>query len=671
MPRRSKPRRSEGGGPSPLLFIGLVLVAALAGLAVTTLFDRPEVETDDTDPWARHGNGPVRQGSDESGEGYVPDRPGPVMPGVRPRNPTLEIEVPVETDLPEGDEAARRDPDAESAGAVRPPTGPTEEERRQAAQKQADAVVLAEWFDVDGQVGEDARKLRFDQAAARLEAFLARLKTAPAKALPEVRLDEVRRQKRHFGRVVTSIRERVGRTVEVRPGLALDLTAVDAERITGKRRSAKLSLRWTDLSGEDFLTLVETVPVNRAEEWIDLAALCHEHDQTEKAEASLLGAFKVDPSVKYLVDETLARRRGEDAPAGGYLVHEGAWVRPEEKKLLEKGFRKWKGKWLSEDEYQVARGFVRHEGRWITKKKWDTLEEQRREREALATKLLPKGLIDKPGHGKAIPWADARVIKTKNYRVRTNLSKDIASDIAYTMETLNWNFRRILGLGTRGMPKFEIQVCRNLNEYRTVLNGRGLGQAGGNMIKTFYQPPRTTAVLLHEGTHQFVYKLSPTCPRWVHEGMATYFECSQFRIHERTKKPVLDVGLLNRNRLMGIQRAINADSHVRMELFLDGKGGNPYTQGWSVIYYLAKAHDGKYAKRLLPFVEDAGKGSTLRKFKKVFHIKDVTAWEQDWKAFVLGLNPKDGIDVFVPESPGGGGGGNGGGDGGGPRPPGK
>ena len=88
------------------------------------------------------------------------------------------------------------------------------------------------------------------------------------------------------------------------------------------------------------------------------------------------------------------------------------------------------------------------------------------------------------------------------------------------MEALNWNFRRILGLGNKRMPRFEIQVCASMKEYRDILKGRGLGQAGsGGVIKTFYQPPRTTAVLMHEGVHQFVYKLAPTCPRWVHEGM--------------------------------------------------------------------------------------------------------------------------------------------------------
>ena len=62
MPRRPKPRRAGGGAPSPALFICLVLVAALAGLAVTTMFNRPEVERDDSDPWAWHDDRPVRHG---------------------------------------------------------------------------------------------------------------------------------------------------------------------------------------------------------------------------------------------------------------------------------------------------------------------------------------------------------------------------------------------------------------------------------------------------------------------------------------------------------------------------------------------------------------------------------------------------------------------------------
>ena len=77
-----------------------------------------------------------------------------------------------------------------------------------------------------------------------------------------------------------------------------------------------------------------------------------------------------------------------------------------------------------------------------------------------------------------------------------------------------------------------------------------------------------------------------------------------------------------------------------------------------MVYYLAKAHGGKYARRLLPFVEDAGKGKSVKRFLQAFRFRKLEDFEADWKEFVMGLNPADGIDVFVPDNggPGRGGG---------------
>jgi hypothetical protein len=448
--------------------------------------------------------------------------------------------------------------------------------------------------------------------------------------------------------------EQTGKTVEVKDGLEIKVAAVDAERIQGTKGPATISLRWRDLSVEHLHDLMVDLAERTAAGRLDLAVFARELGLTEDAEGHLLMAHRADATVKPRVDALLARWRDEDVPEGGYVVHEDAWVRPEDRDLLVQGYRRLDGRWVSEEEYMLAKGLVRYEGRWISVEERDRREEAERELEDLAKKYLPKGLIDQRGNdGEAVDWSDAIVVKTENYKIRTNLGEQMARDVGFTMETLHWNFRRILGLGRKRMPKFEIQVCRDHSEYREVLKGMGLGQASsGGVIKTFYQPPRTTAVLMHEGTHQFLYKLSPTCPRWVHEGMATYFECSQFRFDERRRRTVLDVGLLNRHRLMGIQGAIRNDSYANMELFLEGKKGNPYTQGWSVIYYLAKAHDGKYAKRLLPFVEDAGKGSTIKRFRKTFGIRDLVKFEQDWRRFVMGLDPAKGVDVFVDEGMG-------------------
>jgi hypothetical protein len=572
-----------------------------------------------------------------------PGRPGPgPEPAVESRDEPVDEPAPGEPERP----AAAPDP------APRPAEGPTPEEIAAGARIRADQAVLEEWAEVEPIVAEHVRTFRFDQAVGQIDSILERLQTDAAKTVPAARLEEVVRVRGLFERTVETLAGRAGQPLEVREGLEIQLTSVSEERIEGRRGPATLALRWTDLEAEDLFTVFEAAADRGAETSQALALLGFELGLDEEAEDHLLRMVRADASRKGAADALLARRRGEAVPEGGYVLHEGAWVRPEEKALLDQGYRRWEGRWVTEAEWYAANGYVRHEGRWITQEAHEALTVQQRELEELAARLLPKGLIDQPGHGGGVDWGERIKVKTRNYTIETNLSKEVANDVAYLMETLNSNFRRILGLGTKRMPKFTIQVCRDLQEYRTALKGMGLGQAGGTMIKTFYQPPRTTAVLMHEGTHQFVFKIAPTCPRWVHEGMATFFECSQFRFDEKTRKVRLEVGLLNRHRLMGIQAAIRTDRYAPMDLFLEGKKGNPYTQGWSVIYYLRYAHDGKYARRLMKFVEDAGKGSTTKKFKKIFRIRDIVAWEKDWREFVMGLNPADGVDVFRPEGMG-------------------
>jgi hypothetical protein len=234
---------------------------------------------------------------------------------------------------------------------------------------------------------------------------------------------------------------------------------------------------------------------------------------------------------------------------------------------------------------------------------------------------------------------------------------DAVKDVAYIMEVLHYNFRKIFGV--RKTPKFVVKIGKDKSEYDGYMGGGGLGKCGTNgEITTFYQPPNTTMVLMHEGTHQFIFKFAPCCPRWWHEAIATYFECSKFAVNPKTKTLDLETGLVNRWRLGPIQKEFKAGTYTPIEDHIDGRiqGLKMYHQGWALSYYLINAKNGKYARRLFHYLEKyAGKGGLGKKkgqryskqvvrFMKVLGIWDLKAFEEEWKEYILGLKVEDAED---------------------------
>ena len=103
---------------------------------------------------------------------------------------------------------------------------------------------------------------------------------------------------------------------------------------------------------------------------------------------------------------------------------------------------------------------------------------------------------------------------------------EVANDIAYTMEILRMNFKLVFGFRKR-IPKLTVNVTANRQEFREQWPGPGqmaLGFYTSGQICTFYQPRMTTSVLMHEGTHEILRRFAPTCPRWLHEGLAQRME---------------------------------------------------------------------------------------------------------------------------------------------------
>ncbi len=551
-------------------------------------------------------------------------------------------------------------------GVSRPPKGRTEPRSAEAAAAAAAKAreEAARRAERERRVREAERRLAairktlrsriddydFGGPLAELDDLLDRAPPGRARDEAAALRSDLFRARRVFRRLKEVLGREKGRVITLSSGLRVTVTGTDEEGFEARIGSATARKKWIELDPGTVLGIL-TEDTYTAEDCLDLAAFGAVFGLKDDAERELATAFRRDAARKPEIDAALARLREVEVPAGGFVLHEGRWVTPEEKDYLDRGFVFHEGKWLSPDEYREALGWVKVEGKWLSPRQYRKLLAAQKAEEELARKYMPKGLIDRPGYGKAV--TDFRknpvVVKTRHYRIKTDLSREVANDVAYTMEVLRSNFLSIFGMRSGG-AKFTVNLVANRDEYRKTWRraGGSLGFAGGGQICTFYQPPMTTSVLMHEGTHQFIFKFAPTCPRWLHEGMATFFECSKFEFDKKRKRPVMKVGLLNSMRLSSFQREVRMKRSPSLEVFMRGRGGNPYADGWALVYYLAKGKGGQYADRLQDFVRAAGKGDAVKHFKEIFKIKDLAAFEKEWRAYIMALDPAKGVSLNSP-----------------------
>ncbi len=508
---------------------------------------------------------------------------------------------------------------------------------------------LADLGELDPKILDLARVFDFAGAVDLVGKFGAGVKSRMAAKEVERRILDIKAMEAAFDRLIANV---AGSEVEIADDVVLKVEKADRQGLTGKIGSATTSRKWSAFPRETILSLCEWDEMSAADEY-GIAMLAYAFGMPEEAEKHLMECAASDPSRTSLLGEIIAKRRG--APIGTELSpYKGIWVTGEERALIDKGWERYNDKWMSPEDIMKAKGFVFHNGKWITPQQYDKETKAERVLADLAKKLAPKGLIDKPGADQEqLDWGKRRkfAFPGGHYTIESNLTQDAVKDIAYIMEVLHTNFRKIFAV--KSTPHFMVLIGKNQGEYDSILGGGGLGKCGTDgEISTFYQPPNTTLVLMHEGTHQFIFKAAPTCPHWLHEAMASFFECSKFMFNPKTRAMELKTGLLNHWRLGPIQAEIRNKTYTPLRQQINGNidGLQMYHQGWALIYYLVNAKNGVYAPRVFTYLDKfAGKGGVGRKkgeredrqvmrFMKAMGIRDMDEFEEDWKKFTLSLD---------------------------------
>jgi len=621
----------------PILFLALLLLGGGAAVFILTRKPPEKVEVAKTDPARAPATGTATADAEPSADD-IPDEPV--------AEPTVEPEK-----LPEPARIADEGPKAPDPTAAAAAAAEAKRRHEDLLRRKREATRVRE-------VGERYTRFRdtLDERIARYAfngpiADIVRIaEPMPVGVMRGEALGlqaDLMRAKAVFDRVKEILASGKRRKITLSSGLTLTILSADDEGITAKVGPAQTKKRWTELDPKTIHDVV-ALETKDGEDWMDLSAFAALFDLAA-SEGDLAEAFTADERLREDIEKVLARRRAEAVPEGGYVLHEGSFITPVEKDYLERGYVKHEGKWLTRDEWMKARGYVKHEGKWLSPERYARILEAQKRVEELASKYLPKGLIDKPGNGAFKPWLSATSkapveLKTRHYKIKTNLGRDVANDLAYTMEILNANLKAQFGIRGKG-ARFTINLCATRDQYRGLWRAAGgsLGFCSSNAICTFYQPPMTTAVLMHEGTHQILRKFASSAPRWLHEGVACYFECSRFVFNERRRRVELEVGLLNALRCAGCQAQIRSNRVAHLRDFIRGKGGDPYQQGWAFIYYLAKGKDGQYAPKLHTFIQEAHKKDVVERFQKIFRVKDMDDFDREWREWVLALDPRKGV----------------------------
>lgn len=267
----------------------------------------------------------------------------------------------------------------------------------------------------------------------------------------------------------------------------------------------------------------------------------------------------------------------------------------DEKKKLEQGFVRYRGKWMSTAAYQAE------------------LNRETEERRAYVDDLA--------GHSE---FYNAYEKETRHFVVRTNTSRDLLDYYATLLEAYYDLMDKRVGINptpTLSRTKMRVNIYKNRDDWeRNNEAGLGGGVVGYfsfldeslNFFHDYNDPSFTEWVALHECTHLLTYLIDPqSWPKasaiWMNEGIADFFGSSEIRKDAKGRIEIIP-GKLQIDRVLTVQQAIKetelararahqseaesraARGYIPLEdLFMTNPNSFEafeYAHAWSFVYFL-------------------------------------------------------------------------------------
>jgi len=326
-----------------------------------------------------------------------------------------------------------------------------------------------------------------------------------------------------------------------------------------------------------------------------------------------------------------------------------------ERELLDKGYVRYRGKWLSKAAYRAE-----------LKKKAEA------SRKRTADLALHSNFYD--------GWTT----ETRHFKIKTNTSPELLEYYANLLEAYYKLQNKVIGIKPKGALKklkMQVNIFKSRDEFHE-LNEAGLkgGVAGYfsgyaekalNFYHDYEDPTWSDTVSLHECTHLLTFLVDPEFqPQiWINEGVADYYGSSKITFDKKGKVQI-EPGNLLMERIFTVQEAMKDGSYIPLAtLFRTPKAqyqAFQYAHSWAFVYFLN--NNGKqFKKGFQKFFKDyyhvakdvvtqkptptrvAGAGDTVWNFVRctpeevervLLHrlkVKDLGKLEEDWKAFILGI----------------------------------
>jgi len=394
-------------------------------------------------------------------------------------------------------------------------------------------------------------------------------------------------------------------------GTDILITKADESGIEGNADDTSCTKRWVDISPKQILDLFP--PGAGKMDNFYLGIWCYNHSLTSKGESILIKWLSDNSGEKWRLDRFLCRYGNIPVPPGGFAEYNGQLVTRDEKTEIM------------------------------------ALEQLRKQ-------LMPKGVIDKPGADKEqLSWQKARTKKTEHYIVKTNLSTDALNDLCFVMECFYSKVQKIFKI-TIKTGQFNINFFRTKEEY---VKNEGPADACGvfvydpntaeAQILAYYDPPDNASTLMHEGTHQLVRlacgSYEARAPKWLSEGLATYFEASKYN------GTMLKTNLIHESWLEEIQERITDKKTAALADFItmdkDDLELSEYAHVWSLVYFFINYNYGQYTKSFDAYFGAIRKKGLNALADKKQHIKmfeesfktTFEVLEKEWQEYILKLKP--------------------------------
>ncbi len=250
------------------------------------------------------------------------------------------------------------------------------------------------------------------------------------------------------------------------------------------------------------------------------------------------------------------------------------------------------------------------------------------------------------------------LIETPHYRIRTDLTEEAGQTVASQQEVLFRELYRRMGKikPKVGFSRLHVLVYESRERYLSELGekvrgSRGVFSPGKDVLACWAKADELDIILRtlrHEGTHQFVmHFIGPTCPVWLNEGLAVFYEHAEFTGEG------MEVGQVPAGRLAVLRRALAEDKPIPIREMLSMSyeqwGGHvreetpeaqlQYCQAWSMVHFLAYADQTRYRAAFLQYMyylarDEPARAAWLRTFGA-----DYEGFRKRWQAYVEALEP--------------------------------